>query len=188
MTQQNAERVGSEVAFTEAVKAAQMARGSRDVYAKMVQKREWSSEITKELADFVAARDSFYFGTASADGQPYIQHRGGPPGFLKVLDNKRLAFADYKGNRQYISLGNLSENNKAFLFLMDYPNRRRIKIWGRAEFVEDDPELLERVSDPDYDGVPKRVLVFQVDAWDVNCRKHITPRYTVEEFHAELPD
>ncbi|TNE48698.1 MAG: pyridoxamine 5'-phosphate oxidase [Deltaproteobacteria bacterium] len=171
-----------DIAFTPAVKQAQEERGSRTNYQRMAEKRDWSDVISDELADFIAARDTFYLGTASADGQPYIQHRGGPKGFLKVLDERRLAFADYKGNRQYISLGNLSENNKAFLFLMDYPNRQRIKIWGRAAFVEGDDELLERVRDPDYPGVPERVLVFTVDAWDVNCRQHITPRYTVEEF------
>lgn len=172
----------SDIAFTEAVKQAQEVRGSRESYARMMTRRDWSGEISEELAAFVAERDTFYLGTASAEGQPYIQHRGGPRGFLKVLDKHRLAFADYKGNRQYISLGNLSENPCAFLFLMDAPQRQRIKIWGHAAFIEADEALLAQVSDPEYPGVPERVLVFTVEVWDVNCRQHITPRYTVEEF------
>ncbi|WP_428264848.1 pyridoxamine 5'-phosphate oxidase family protein [Haliangium sp.] len=174
----------SDVGFTAAVKAAQRARGSRDGYERAMRRRDWSGAVTPELAAFIAERDSFYLGTASAAGQPYIQHRGGPRGFLKVLDERRLAFADYRGNRQYISLGNLSENPRAFLFLMDYPDRRRIKVWGRAEFVEGDPALLDRVADPDYAATPERVLVFHVDAWDENCSQHITPRYPVEELSA----
>ena len=174
-----------DVAFTPAVKEAQRARGSRDAYAKQAEKGDWSREITSDLAGFIAERDSFYLGTASAVGQPYIQHRGGPKGFIKVLDERTLAVADYKGNRQYISLGNLSENDRAFIFLMDYPNRRRIKVWGTASFVENDDALSERVIDPDHDAKPERVLVFRIDAWDVNCRKHITPRYTVEELAAQ---
>ncbi|MCB9637909.1 MAG: pyridoxamine 5'-phosphate oxidase family protein [Myxococcales bacterium] len=172
----------SDVAFSASVKQAQSERGSREVYEKAMQRRDWSNEVTEGLADFIAERDSFYLGTASVDGQPYIQHRGGPKGFLKVLDKHRLAFADYRGNRQYVSLGNLRENDKAFLFLMDYANRRRIKIWGRAAFVEDDPSLFLRVSDPDYEAIPERVLVFTIEAWDTNCPQHIPQRYTVEEF------
>jgi len=175
----------SDVGFTGAVKRAQAQRGSRELYQRAMERRDWGDVVTPDLAAFIAARDSFYFGTASADGQPYVQHRGGPAGFLKVLDERRLAFADYSGNRQYISLGNLSENDKAFLFLMDYPNRRRVKVWGRAAFVEDDPALLEAVSDPDYRAAPQRVLVFHVEAWDVNCPQHITPRYTVDEIDAQ---
>ena len=146
----------SDIAFTPAVKAAQERLGSRRAYAKMEERGKqgpWYDTITSDLAEFVAERDSLYLGTASADGQPYIQHRGGRKGFLKVLDEHRLALVDYAGNSQYISLGNLSENNKAFLFLMDYPNRQRIKIWGTAEFVEDDRELLARVTDADYDAI-----------------------------------
>lgn len=175
------ERLVSNIAFTPAVKTAQQARGSRSSYAKMEQRGGWNSTITAALEEFIAERDSLYFGTASADGQPYIQHRGGPKGFLKALDGNTLGMADYGGNAQYISLGNLSENNKAFIFLMDYPHQHRIKIWGEAEFVEDDPELLARVSDPDYPARPQRALVFHVKAWDVNCTQHITPRYTQEE-------
>ena len=179
------ERPISDVAFTPAVKAAQEARGARSSYAKMEQRGGWNDTVTTALREFIAERDSFYLGTASADGQPYIQHRGGPKGFLKVIDDKTLAMADYAGNSQYISLGNLSENNKAVIFLMDYPNRHRIKVWGTAEFVEDDAELLEQVSDPDYGARVQRALVFHVSAWDVNCNQHITPRYTAEEIGKE---
>ena len=168
----------SDIAFTPAVKAVQERLGSRAGYARMEQKRGWQDKVTDELAAFLAGRDSLYLATASAAGQPYIQHRGGPKGFLKVLDEKRLAFADFKGNRQYITLGNLSENPRAHIFVMDYPNRPRVKIWGRAEVVEDGPWLLEKLSDPAYGGVPERALVFHVEAWDVNCPQHIIPRYT----------
>ena len=172
----------SDIAFTPAVKASQEARGSRSAYAKMEQRGGWNDVVTPELAEFIAARDSLYLGTTGADGQPYIQHRGGPKGFLKVLDERTLAIADYVGNAQYISLGNLAENNKAFIFLMDYPNRHRIKIWGTAEFIEDDPALLSRVADPYYKARLARVLVFHVKAWDVNCTQHIQQRFTPEEF------
>ena len=171
----------SDVAFSPAVKAAQEARGSRAGYARMEAKGGWRDTVTDELAAFLAGRDSAYLGTASAAGQPYIQHRGGPKGFLKVLDDTRLAFADFKGNRQYISLGNLSENPRAHLFLMDYANRQRIKIWGRAEAVEDDPGLLERLKEPAYGGMPERAIVFHVEAWDVNCPQHIARRYTEDQ-------
>ena len=170
----------SDVAFTDAVKAIQERKGSRRGYAKMEEKGGWQDTVTDDLARFIGERDSFYLGTASAGGQPYIQHRGGKPGFLKVLDGKTLAFADFRGNRQYITAGNLSENDKAYIFLMDYPNRRRIKIWGHAKVV-DDPELMERLSDADYGAVPEQAVVFEVTAWDVNCPQHITPRYTEAE-------
>lgn len=176
----------SDIAFSPAVKEAQRQRGSRKVYEKTEQRGGWRAEIDQMLAGFVAQRDSLYLGTASADGRPYIQHRGGPKGFLKVLDSKTLAFADYPGNRQYISIGNLSENDKAFIFLMDYPDRARIKIWGRAKLVEDDPDLLAKVIDRDSRSRPERVLVFHVEAWDVNCHQHIKERYTKEEIKSVL--
>ncbi len=176
----------SDVAFTSAVKEVQSRLGSRNGYANMERGRGWVNTITDDLRDFIAPRDSFYLGTASADGQPYIQHRGGPPGFLKVIDEATLAFADFSGNRQYISVGNLSENNQAFIFLMDYANQRRVKIWGTAEVVEDDPALLERLTDPEYAGNPERAFVFHVEAWDVNCPQHIPQRFTREEISAEV--
>ena len=171
----------SDIAFTKSVKAVQERLGSRKGYASMEARGGWSDAISPELHGFLAQRDSVYLGTATADGRPYIQHRGGLPGFVKVLDDHTLAFADYSGNRQYISVGNLTENDQAFLFLMDYETQSRIKIWGRAKFVEDDPALLERVFDAGYRARPERVLVFTVEAWDVNCPQHITPRYTEAE-------
>ena len=174
-------RPNSDIAFTPAVKAAQARRGSREGYAKMEQRGGWQNKVTADLAEFIAQRDSFYLATANADGQPYIQHRGGPKGFLKVLDEQTLAFADFAGNTQYISTGNLDENDKVFLFLIDYPNRRRIKIWATATVVEGDDELLSRLVDSGYRGKPERAFVFWVEAWDVNCPQHITPRWTDEE-------
>lgn len=167
----------SDIAFTPAVKAVQTAKGSRASYAK-VERRGWRTRVTPDLAEFLAGLDTFYLGTASADGQPYIQHRGGPPGFLKPLDDRTLAFADFGGNRQYLSVGNLSENPKAFLFLMDYANQQRVKLWCTARVVENDPALLERLRDPAYPGNIERAIVFTVEAWDINCPQHIHPRYS----------
>ena len=167
----------SDIAFTPSVKTAQEKRGSRDGYQKMAAKRDWRDTVSQDLETFIAERDSFYLATSSKDGQPYIQHRGGPKGFLKVLDERTLAFADYSGNKQYISIGNLAENDQAYIFLMDYPNRRRVKIWGRARVVEDDVELLARLMPDGYKARPERVFVFTITAWDVNCPQHIVPRY-----------
>ena len=177
----------SDVAFTPTVKRLQETKGSRKGYARMEEKAGWKDTITEELAQFIGERDSFYLGTANADGQPYIQHRGGKPGFLKVIDDKTLAFADFGGNRQYISAGNLEDNDKAYLFLMDYPNRKRIKMWGTAKVVEDDPELMEKLVDPNYRGKPERAFVFTITLWDGNCPQHINPRHSEEEIQ-ELPD
>ena len=171
----------SDIAFTPTVKAIQVQHGSRDAYARMERERGWEQTITPELEAFIAERDSLYLGTANADGQPYIQHRGGPKGFLKVLDERTLAFADFRGNKQYITVGTLDENDKAFIFLMDYAHRRRVKVWGRARIVEDDPALLARLVEPHYQGHPERAIVFTVEAWDTNCPQHITPRFTEEE-------
>ncbi len=176
----------SDIAFTPAVKALQARNGSRAGYARMAEKKDWHDTVTPELAAFLAERDSFYLASASAEGRPYIQHRGGPKGFLKALDDKRLAFADFGGNRQYISAGNLSENDRASIFLMDYPNRRRIKLWGRARVVEDDPALLARLVEPGYRAKPERAILFEVEAWDVNCPQHITPRYSEAEIAPAL--
>ncbi len=171
---------GSGVAFSAAVKAEQEKRGSRAIYAKMTARRDWPGEIDEELRGFLAQRDSFYLATASAEGQPYVQHRGGPKGFLKVIDAQTLGFADYGGNRQYITLGNLTENDRVQLFLMDYANQRRVKIWGRARVVEDDPALLARFEPPPRGSVERAILV-DVTAWDVNCPSHILPRFTEED-------
>ncbi len=176
----------SDIAFTPAVKAAQERNGSRAGYARMAERGDWADTVSEDLAAFLETRDSFYLGTATADGQPYIQHCGGPKGFLKVIDERTLAFADFAGNRQFLSTGNLSENDKAYIFLMDYPNRRRIKIWGRARVVENDPALIERLADPDYEGKLQRAVVFDVAAWDVNCPQHITRRFDEDEVAALL--
>lgn len=167
----------SDIAFTPAVKRLQAARGSRSSYARMESGTGWETTVTPELEGFLADLDMFYLGTANADGQPYIQYRGGAPGFLKVVDSKTLGFADFGGNRQYITLGNLSENPKAFLFLMDYAHSRRIKLWGNARIVDDDPGLLDRLRDPAYPGKVERAILFEIEAWDVNCPQHIHKRF-----------
>lgn len=179
----------SDVAFTPAVKAAQERLGSRARFARMEEGGGWPDRITPDLAAYLGERDSVFLATATADGQPYVQHRGGPPGFIKVLDDRTLALADFAGNRQYVTLGNLAENDKAYLFVPDYANRRRIKIWGTARMVEDDPDLLARVVDADYAaGRPERVILFTVAAWDSNCPQHITARFTEAEVqHAVAP-
>jgi predicted pyridoxine 5'-phosphate oxidase superfamily flavin-nucleotide-binding protein len=168
----------SDVAFTPAVKAVQERMGSRTGYARMERGRGWRTRVDADLAEFVAGLDTFFLGTASADGQPYIQHRGGPTGFLKILDERTLAFADFGGNRQYISVGNLSENPRAFLFLMDYETARRVKVWGTARVVDAaaDPALMERLADPSYEATVERAIVFTVEAWDINCSQHIHRR------------
>jgi predicted pyridoxine 5'-phosphate oxidase superfamily flavin-nucleotide-binding protein len=164
----------SDVAFTEAVKRIQRERGSRSSYARLEEKRGgFADAITPEVAAYIAGRDSAYLATANALGQPYVQHRGGPPGFLHVLDPHTLAFADFAGNRQYITLGNLAENDRAFLFLMDYEQQERIKIWGRAKVVTDDAELLAKLVQPEYGARVEQAIVFTVSAWDANCSQHI---------------
>ncbi len=168
----DAETFASDIAFTPSVKAIQTRKGSRKTYHKTEQ-RGWRTEITPDLVQFIAEQNSFMLATTSVDGQPYIQHRGGPPGFLRVLDSKTLAFADYSGNRQYITQGNLIDNPKAFIFLMDYLNRRRIKIWGTAKVVEDDPALLARLMPEGYEARPEQIIVFTVTLWDINCPQHI---------------
>jgi predicted pyridoxine 5'-phosphate oxidase superfamily flavin-nucleotide-binding protein len=166
-------KIASDVAFTNAVKAVQTRRGSRRAYARMEQGEGWATEIDAGLAAFLAKQNSFFLATASGDGQPYIQHRGGPPGFLRVLDGTTLGFADFRGNRQYISLGNLAENPKVHLFFVDYATRTRIKVWGEAVVVEDDPELLKELTPSDYDARPEQAIIIHVTAWDMNCPQHI---------------
>lgn len=180
--------VPSDIAFTPAVKAIQAARGSRAQYAQMEGAGGWSTEVTPELEAFLAQLDMFYLGTASAEGQPYIQYRGGPKGLLKVIDSRTLAFADFGGNRQYISYGNLSENPRVFVFLMDYVNRRRVKLWGTAHVVTDDPVLLARLHDESYRARPERVIVITLEAWDVNCPQHIHRRLPETEVRRVVDD
>jgi predicted pyridoxine 5'-phosphate oxidase superfamily flavin-nucleotide-binding protein len=160
------------------VKAIQTQKGSRQGYAGIERGGGWETTVTPELARFLADLDMFYLGTANAEIQPYIQYRGGPPGFLKVLDDKTLGFADFGGNRQYITLGNLSENPKAFLFLMDYVRQRRVKVWGTARVVEGDKSLEDGLRDPEYPGKVERAILFTVEAWDVNCQQHIHQRFS----------
>lgn len=171
----------SDIAFTPAVKARQAENGSRIGYAKFESTRGWESQVTPILAEFIAAQTSMYIATANAQGQPYMQHRGGPRGFLRVLDSQTLAFADYAGNKQYITAGNLDENPKAQLFLMDYTNAQRVKIWGEAKVVTGDPALTARVSSPDYAAKVERVIVFTLKAWDANCHKHIPQLLKAED-------
>jgi predicted pyridoxine 5'-phosphate oxidase superfamily flavin-nucleotide-binding protein len=176
----------SDVAFTPAVKAIQTRKGSRMGYAHMEDRGGWRTEIDDGLAALLAETNSFYFATASADGQPYIQHRGGPKGFIKILDKNTLAFADYSGNRQYITQGNLSENPKAYIFVMDYAHRRRVKLWGEARMVEDDDALLQSLMPKGYKARPEQVMLFRIEAWDTNCPQHIPQKFDAADVAAAL--
>ncbi len=170
----------SDVAFTPAVKTIQVAKGSRDLYAKVEGGHRWETTVTEELVQFLAERDEFYFATANSAGQPYVQYRGGRPGLLRVIDKHTLGFADFDGNQHYITLGNLSENSKAFIFLMDYIDLRRIKIWGTARVIDDDPALVERLRDPEDESPAERAIVFKIEAWDMNCQQYIHRRFSQE--------
>lgn len=171
----------SDIAFTPTVKALQTVRGSRHSYARIEQRGGFRTTITEDLTDFLTRIDTAYLATATGDGQPYAQHRGGPPGFIRVLDERTLGFADFTGNRQYLTTGNLSENDKAFLFLMDYANRRRIKLWGRARVFADDQALIDRLMPASYSARPEQAILFTVAAWDVNCPRHIPRKLDVTE-------
>lgn len=168
----------SDVAFTSAVKSIQSEKGSRSGYARTEAGGSWQTTVTPELEAFLSELDMFYLGTANAEGQPYIQYRGGSPGFLRAVNNKTLGFADFGGNRQYITLGNISENSKAFIFLMDYAHSRRIKIWGTLRVVDGDQSLLALLCDPSYPGKVERAMLFEIEAWDVNCPQHIHQRFS----------
>lgn len=171
-----------EIAFTPEVQAAQRQRGSRETYDRYIANGPANDTITPKLEEFIATLDGFYLGTVSSSGYPYIQFRGGPAGFLKVLDEKTLGFADFSGNVQYITVGNLAGHDKAFLFLMDYRHRRRVKIWGRAEFVEGgDTEWVDRLRVPGYATDIERVILFHVEATSENCPQHIPVRYSEQE-------
>lgn len=163
----------SDIAFTPRVKAIQAERGSRPNYARMEERGGFRTELTEDLAQFLAGIDTAFLATANAAGQPYTQHRGGPKGFIRILGPRTLGFADYKGNRQYITTGNLTENDRAFLFLMDYAHRRRVKLWGRARVVADDDALVAQLMPEDYEARPEQVILFEVEAWDINCPQHI---------------
>lgn len=176
----------SDVAFTHAVKAIQHRKGSRSAYARMERGGSWEQSITDELKAEIEAQTSVFLATANSQGQPYIQHRGGPAGFLQVLDEHTIGFAGFAGNRQYITQGNLEENPKAQLFLIDYVNRRRIKIWGTAGVVEGDEALLRLLMPAGYRARPEQVMLFTVAAWDVNCPQHIPQRLEIAEVEAAI--
>ncbi len=175
----------SDIAFTASVKAIQSARGSRAAYARMEARGGFQTLIDEGLASFLRDVDTAYIATASADGQPYAQHRGGPKGFIRVLGPRRIGWADYAGNRQYVSIGNLNENDKAFLFLMDYAHRRRIKLWGRAR-ISDDPEVILELMPAGYHAVAEQAVLFDVDAWDANCPQHIPQKLDAADVTAAL--
>lgn len=182
----DAHTYSSDIAFTAAVKAIQTRKSSREGYAAMEARGGWRTEIDENLAAFLRGTNSFYLATASADGQPYIQHRGGPKGFVKILDKNTIAFADYAGNRQYITQGNLSENPRAYIFVMDYAHRRRVKLWGEARMVENDPALIDALMPKGYRARPEQVLVFRVTAWDTNCPQHIPQKFDAADVAAAL--
>ncbi len=176
----------SDLAFKPSVKAVQSRRGSRSAYARLEARGGFETRITDDLGRFLADRDSAYLATASATGRPYVQHRGGPKGFIRVLDEHTLGWADFRGNRQYVSTGNLAENDRAFLFLMDYARRTRVKIWGRARVVEDDTALLAQLAPEGYDATPEQAVLFTVEAWDVNCHQHIPQKIDAADVDGAL--
>ena len=178
----------SDIAFTPSVKAVQARKASRAAYRRLEERGGWRSGITPELAAFIEAQTSVFLATATAEGQPYIQHRGGPAGFLRVLDDSTIGFADFSGNRQYITQGNLAENAKAHLFLIDYGHRRRIKLWGEARIVEGDAPLMARLMPDGYKARPEQVILFTVSAWDANCSQHIPQRFEAAEVAAALAE
>jgi predicted pyridoxine 5'-phosphate oxidase superfamily flavin-nucleotide-binding protein len=178
----------SDVAFTPAVKAIQARKGSREAFARVEQNGGWRTEIDERLAAFLADTNSFFLATATADGQPYVQHRGGPKGFIKILDRKTIAFADYSGNRQYLTQGNLSENPGAHIFIMDYAHRRRVKIWGEARVIEDDPALTASLMPKDYKARPEKVILFTIAAWDTNCSQHIPQKFDATDVAAAMAE
>jgi predicted pyridoxine 5'-phosphate oxidase superfamily flavin-nucleotide-binding protein len=177
----------SDVAFTPSVKAIQTRKGSRAAYTRMEQGDGWNTAITPDLAAFIADQTSVFLGTASVTGQPYIQHRGGPAGFMRVLDANTIAFADFRGNRQFITQGNLAENPRAHLFLIDYAQRRRVKIWGEARVVENDTDLLANLMPENYKARAEQAILFRVEAWDANCPQHIPRRFEAADV-AQLLD
>jgi predicted pyridoxine 5'-phosphate oxidase superfamily flavin-nucleotide-binding protein len=176
----------SDVAFTPTVKAVQSRRRSRAAYAAMEARGGFRTVVDESLVLFLAGVDTAYLATANAAGQPYAQHRGGPKGFIRMVDERTLGFVDYAGNRQYVSTGNLEENEKAFLFLMDYAHRRRIKLWGRARVVEGDEALTRRLMPDGYRARAEQVILFEVDAWDVNCPQHIPQKFDAADVERAL--
>jgi uncharacterized protein len=184
----NRQAYSSDIGFTPRVKEIQSRKGSRSAYARMEEGGSWQTVITPDAAQFIQAQTSVFFATANTDGQPYIQHRGGPPGFLRVLDPQTIGFADFAGNRQYISTGNLADNPKAYLFLIDYAHRKRIKIWGEARVIENDPQLIQSLMQPDYRARPEQAILFDVAAWDANCPQHIPQRFEAADVARALQE
>jgi len=182
----NAHTFSSDLAFTPTVKAIQQHKGSRRAYSRMEENGSWQTHITPELKDFIEAQTSIFLATANADGQPYIQHRGGPPGFLRVLDDYTIGFVDFAGNRQFITTGNLNDNPKAHPFLIDYANQQRIKIWGEARVIESDAALTTKLMPTDYKARAEQVILFDVKAWDANCPQHIPQRLEAADVSAAL--
>jgi predicted pyridoxine 5'-phosphate oxidase superfamily flavin-nucleotide-binding protein len=181
-------RYSSDVAFTPSVKAVQVRKGSRTAYARMEAAGSWETRVTPDLRDLIERQTSVFLATANAEGQPYIQHRGGPPGFLRVLDEQTIGFDDYAGNRQYITLGNLAENPQAHLFLIDYARRTRVKVWGEAQVVEGDDELNRRLMPGGYKARASQVILLKVNAWDANCPQHIPRRLEAADVDAALAE
>ena len=178
----------SDVAFTPTVKALQTRKGSRRAYGRLEERGAWNTRITPGLAEFIAAQTSIFLATANTEGQPYIQHRGGPPGFLHVLDEQTIGFADFAGNRQYITQGNLADNPKAHLFLIDYAQRQRVKIWGEARVVEGDAKLTASLMPEGYKARAEQVILFKVFAWDANCPQHIPQRFEAADVAADVAE
>jgi uncharacterized protein len=183
-----ARQYSSDVAFTPTVKSVQARKGSRTSYARVEERGGWQTRIPPDLAAFIESQTSVFLATVNAEGQPYIQHRGGPAGFLRVLDDKTIGFADFAGNRQYITQGNLADNPKAYLFLIDYAHRQRVKIWGEARVVENDDALTARLMPQGYKARPEQVILFTVSAWDTNCHQHIPQRFEAADVAAALAE
>ena len=179
-------RHSSDVAFSDAVKAVQSERGSRAAYARVEQGGGFATEVDDRLRAFLAEIDTGFLATASADGQPYVQHRGGPKGFIRALDDRTIGFVDFAGNRQYVSTGNLAENDRVCLFLIDYARRRRVKLWGTARVVAATDELLAKLAQTGYRARPEQVVLISVTAWDVNCPQHIPQKLDATDVAAAL--
>ena len=172
----------TKLAFTESVKEVQERQGSRKSYARMEESGD-SYILTEREGQFIESRDSFFMGTIGENGWPYVQFRGGPKGFLKIIDNTTLGMADFRGNRQYISVGNINSTQKVSLFLIDYPSQQRLKVWAKSEIIDvnQNQELLDKLRIPDYKAIIERLIIFKIEAFDWNCPQHITPRFTTEE-------
>lgn len=184
----SAHAFSSDVAFTPTVKAIQVRKGSRQAYARVEERGGWQQVITPDLAAFIEGQTSVFLSTVNGEGQPYIQHRGGPPGFLRGLDEHTIGFTDFSGNRQFITQGNLADNPRAFLFLIDYARRQRVKIWGEARVVENDAELMAKLTPQDYKARPEQVILFTVSAWDSNCPQHIPQRFEAADVAQALAE